>query len=585
MDQYNRRRIREVLLKAASVSPAQMENLLAEQRSTKISLGKLLINKKAISEVKLLSILEEQLGIAQVNLYQETPNRDALDSITFRMAQKHRVIPLAIKDKKMVLAMADPMDLTALDEITTVSGYEVNPVIAGSEAIASAINQYYAMREDPVGVEHGADSALLEKEENSTPESPVDHAPVVKVVNFLIRIALEKGASDIHLEPSDQGLRIRMRLDGILYDMADPPRHKQAHIISRVKIMANLDIAEKRLPQDGNIQQANGEKEINLRVSTMPTIHGEKIVIRLLEKEKIILPLKQLGFADANYRSYQRLLLNQSGMLLVTGPTGCGKTTTLYSALNYLNRARDNIITVEDPVECRIRGINQIQVNRQIDRTFANTLRSILRQDPDIIMVGEIRDLETAKIATQAALTGHMVMSTLHTNNAVGAVTRLIDMGLEPFMVTAALVGVIAQRLVRKICEHCREEYTLTAEEKVFYQNYFQKDPPPRLYRGGKCKHCSHTGYRGRSSIQEILLLSQDLQSLILKGETAVELQVKALEQGMLPLISDGLRCLEGGITTIGEVVRATFSSVFDAEASGYADSSAFINHMHKDSN
>lgn len=407
-----------------------------------------------------------------------------------------------------------------------------------------------------------------------------EDAPVIRAVNTLICRAIKERASDIHLEPSEDGLRIRLRLDGVLHDLGAPHGLKPAHIISRVKIMANLDIAEKRLPQDGNIQLHNRGNEINLRVSTMPTIVGEKIVIRLLEKERIVLPLNHLGFSESNYQTIRRLLLNQAGMILVTGPTGCGKTTTLYSSLHYLNRPEDNIITVEDPVECRLKGINQIQVNRRINRTFANTLRSILRQDPNIIMVGEIRDLETAKIATQAALTGHLVLSTLHTNNASGAVTRLIDMGLEPYLVTSSLVGVIAQRLIRKICSQCRVEYVLKDNEKNFFESYFKKKAPAKLYHGVRCKACNGTGYQGRTSIQELLLLNGELQDLIQQGAPAVTVQDAAIRQGMLPLVSDGLRCLEAGITTMGEVVRTTFSSVFDSQTAGYTGSASFIDQL-----
>lgn len=407
-----------------------------------------------------------------------------------------------------------------------------------------------------------------------------EEAPVIRAVNALICRAIKERASDIHLEPSEEGLRIRLRLDGVLHDLGAPQGLKPAHIISRVKIMANLDIAERRLPQDGNIQLHNNGSEVNLRVSTMPTIVGEKIVIRLLEKERIVLPLNHLGFSENNYQTIRRLLLNQAGMILVTGPTGCGKTTTLYSSLHYLNRPEDNIITVEDPVECRLKGINQIQVNRRINRTFANTLRSILRQDPNIIMVGEIRDLETAKIATQAALTGHLVLSTLHTNNAAGAVTRLIDMGLEPYLVTSSLVGVIAQRLIRKICPHCCVEHVLNDNEKHFFESYFKKKAPAKLFHGARCKACNGTGYQGRTSIQELLLLNGELQDLIQKGATAVTVQDAAIKQGMLPLVSDGLRCLEAGITTMGEVVRTTFSSVFDSQTAGYTGSATFIDQL-----
>ncbi len=584
MERLNRRRIDQAFFEAASVTDQHRLHFLQEQQDTKKPLGKLLVEKGLISEDEMIAIMAEQLSISRVNLFNQKINYDLLECIPIEMARRYQVIPLARQDEQLVLAMADPMNLAAMDDVAMVTGREVVPVIAGESEISHAIDHYYSICEYQES-DHSAEKITArENKTGADMHSAVEDAPVVKMVNALINRAVEEGASDIHLEPSDDGLRIRIRLDGILHDLAVPPRFKQEHIISRVKIMAGMDIAEKRLAQDGNIQRQSGGKAVNLRISTMPTIHGEKVVIRVLEKEKIILPLDRLGFSPENYRIFQRLLLNQSGMVLVTGPTGCGKTTTLYSALHFLNKPEDNIITVEDPVEYRLKGINQIPVNRRINRTFANTLRSILRQDPDIIMVGEIRDLETVKIATQAALTGHLVLSTLHTNNAAGAVARLTDMGLEPFMVTASTVGVVAQRLIRKICPHCVEEYRPDEEEKMFYAGYFKKDPPAVLYRGAKCKNCNQTGYRGRTLIQELLVLNQELQGLILQKASAVSLQERAVGQGMLPLISDGLRCLEAGVTTLGEVVRATFSSVLDTEVTGYAESSAFFARLHKNS-
>ncbi len=579
---FSRHMIGKALLQTGLMNSEQLQDIFNEERSTKKPLGRLLIEKGMISEERLLAIMETQLNIAQVDLSKIKISREVIELIPDEMARRYSVIPLKRNGRGLYVAMADPLDLAAVDDLAMLSGAEVYPVLAGEKAITKAIIRYYGNAED-----YGTSSADMGKSASIKTQadhagSSADQAPVVKAVDAMILRAIEAGASDIHFEPSDEGLRIRMRLDGVLQDLAAPHNYKQNQIISRIKIMANLDIAEKRLPQDGNIQKYDGSREVNLRVSTMPTIDGEKVVIRMLEKERIVLPLERLGISGNYYSAFLRLLLNQAGMILVTGPTGCGKTTTLYSALNFLNRPEENIITVEDPVECRLKGINQIQINRRIDRTFANTLRSILRQDPDIIMIGEIRDLETAKIATQAALTGHLVLSTLHTNNAVGAVTRLIDMGLEPYLVTASLVGVVAQRLIRKICSHCKEEYSLSGEEKIFYYKYFQKEPPVTLYRGAKCNFCNQTGYRDRTSIQELLLLNQEIQDLILKGSTAIKLQEKAVEQGMQPLVRDGLRCLEEGVTTMGEVVRTTFSSVFDAESSGYVGSSAFITHLQK---
>lgn len=579
---FSRRLIGEKLVEDGFINNEEFKNIMAEERSTKKTLGKLLIEKGIINEDIYLAILENQFDIPRVDLTSFRIDPAVIKLIPLDMARRHQVIPLSSSSNQIFIATSNPLDLAALDDMAMFTGSDVFPVLAGENAISNAIDHYYNDYGHCRGGAANNENVAGEEQHSEDLQPSVEQAPVIKAVNALIYRAIEEGASDIHFEPSDEGLRIRMRLDGVLYDQAAQCRHKQNQVISRIKIMANLDIAEKRLPQDGNIQLKNNAREINLRVSTMPTIHGEKVVIRLLEKERIVLPLDQLGFAENNYHAFQRLLLNQSGMVLVTGPTGCGKTTTLYSALHYLNRAEDNIITVEDPVECRLKGINQIQVNRRINRTFANTLRSILRQDPDIIMIGEIRDLETAKIATQAALTGHLVLSTLHTNNAAGAVTRLVDMGLEPYLVTASLVGVIAQRLIRIICPQCKEEYSLSEEEKRFFIKYFKKEPPVKLYRGKKCSKCSQTGYRGRTTIQELLLLNQELQTLIHEGATAINLQNRAVSQGMEPLVKDGLRCLEEGVTTMSEVVRTTFSSIFDAEASGYAGSSAFLAQLQK---
>ncbi len=577
MGRPNRRSIEKALLEAASVPPEKRELLLREQQAAGKSLARLLIEKELLGEEAAATILEDLLDIPRINLYNHNFKEETIDCISAEMARRYRVVPLGIKGKKLYLAMADPMDLAAVDEVAMVTGLEVCPVIAGEKAVSYTLNHYY----DPGGypppeaVERGG--AVRETGKIPTPKPSAEDAPVIKLVDSLIERALDEGVSDIHLEPSAEGLRIRMRLDGVLHDLAVPSRYKQAHIISRVKIMANLDIAEKRLAQDGNIHFHEGGREVNLRVSTMPTVHGEKAVIRVLDKKKIILPLDRLGFSPGNYRLFQRLLLNQSGMILVTGPTGCGKTTTLYSALHYLNNPGNNIIAVEDPVEYQLKGINQVPVNRRINRTFANALRSILRQDPDIIMIGEIRDLETVKIAAQAALTGHLVLSTLHTGNAAGAVTRLTDMGLEPFMVTASTVGVVAQRLIRNNCPHCLKSYRLSPEEGELYRGYFENDPPESLARGTGCRHCNHTGFKGRTSIQELLIMSRELQALILRQAPAAEIHNKAVQQGMEPLLAGGLRCLEAGITTPGEVIRATFNSIFDRERAEYAEKCAIF--------
>ncbi len=577
MGRPNRDQIEKALLEAAAIPAEKRELLLREKQATGKSLAGLLIEKELLGEETAATIMEELLNIPRINLYNHKLEEETVQRITADMARRYRVVPLGVKGEKLYLAMADPLDLAAIDDVAMMTGLEVCPVIAGEKAVSYTISHYYDPAAYPVPEEREEGSAVKETGAYSDPAPSAEDAPVIKLVNSLIERALEEGASDIHLEPAEEKLRIRMRLDGALHDLAVPGRYKKSHIISRVKIMANLDIAEKRLAQDGNIHYHKAGQEVNLRVSTMPTVHGEKVVIRILDKQKIILPLDRLGFSPESYRLLQRLLFNRSGMILVTGPTGGGKTTTLYSALHYLNSPAYNIITVEDPVEYQLKGINQVPVNRRINRTFANTLRSILRQDPDIIMIGEIRDLETAKIATQAALTGHLVLSTLHTGSAAGAVTRLTDMGLEPFMVTASMVGVIAQRLIRKNCPQCLAGYRLKAEEKELYRGYFEKDPPARLYRGSGCRRCNHTGYRGRTSIQELLVMSRELQALILRQAPAAEIHSKAVEQGMQPLVAGGLRCLEAGVTTPGEVVRATFNSLFDSERAEYAEKCALF--------
>jgi len=575
---FNSRRIESALLEAKLITEKELSSVLDEHRKTGKRIGRLLVEKGIISEEKLLTIMEEELNIPQVNLDQYRINPADANSIPAEMAIRHRVIPIASKDGLVTLAMADPLDLAAVDDVAMVTGAEVNPVAARESTLNYLLTQLYSI-EEPTGQGVSARNVKI-PEGSSSGHVPghsrqkVDDAPVVRMVNSLIERAIEEGASDIHLEPSDEKLRIRIRLDGVLHDITAPPKHTRANIVSRVKIMANLDIAERRLPQDGNIEWKGAREGISLRVSTLPTVHGEKVVIRILEKEKIILPLEKLGFSKGNYQTFLRLLLNHYGLVLVTGPTGCGKTTTLYSALHYLNRPHDNIITVEDPVEYRLKGVNQVQVNRRINHNFANALRSILRQDPNIIMVGEIRDLETAKITTQAAFTGHLVLSTLHTNNAAGAVTRLTDMGLAEYLVTASLMGVVAQRLVRKICSHCIEAYIPGEKEKYLYQSFFQKDPPRKLMRGVKCKRCNNTGYRGRTAIHEIFVLNEELQELILRKSTAEILQKKAVEQGMVPLVQDGLRCVEAGQTTVDEIIRTTFNSI---SGSGFPDDGSGI--------
>lgn len=568
-----RRRLESALLNSGLVSTEQLELALEEQRQQGKRLSIFLIEKGIITEEQFINVMEEYFNIPRFEPGQFNITSEIAALIPAETAKKLRVMPLAHNNRQLTVAMLDPLDLACLDDLSRLTGLDINPVTVRESSINYLIAQFYS-------IEDSGDGKNVIESDN---DAQTDEAPVIRMVNSLIEKAIDEEASDIHLEPDEDNLRVRMRLDGILHDLTAIPGHARARIISRVKIMANLDIAERRLPQDGNIEWHGKGGGVSMRVSTMPTIMGEKVVIRLLNKERIVLPLEKLGFSSKNYSSFLELLMNHAGLLLVTGPTGCGKTTTLYSALHYLNRPEENIITIEDPVEYRLKGINQVQVNQRINRTFANTLRSILRQDPNVVMVGEIRDLETAKITTQAAFTGHLVLSTLHTNNAAGAVSRLIDMGLESYLVTASLVGVIAQRLVRKICSYCKIEYRLSDDEKFFYRHYFKKEPPNKLIRGSGCRSCNNTGYRGRTSIQEVMALNQQLQEYILKGVSAEVLQQKAIELGMAPLVLDGLRVVENGSTTINEVVRTTYSSISDTAAPGYDDKAAVLARLFKD--
>lgn len=574
-------RVGSMLLDSGLVNAEELQKIGSLQKSTGKRIARLVIEEGLVQEEELMNLIEERFNIQRVNLNDYHISSAAIDTITAGLAIQHRVIPLEAKDDHLLLAMSDPLDLNAIDEIEMYTGRTVTPVLSRESAINHLVTQFYSTERQITqpGLKNLAyrNQAAAERSEKGHSED----APVVQLVNSLINRSVEEGASDIHLEPSEDGLRIRLRTDGVLHDLSGQ-LPSQAQIVSRIKIMASLDIAEKRLPQDGNFLWNNGNDLVNMRVSTLPTIHGEKVVIRILDRNHIIRPLDQLGFTGDSYDKLMTLLLNQSGMLLVTGPTGCGKTSTLYSALHYLNNPEDNIITVEDPVEYQLKGINQVQVNRRINRTFAGTLRSILRQDPDIIMVGEIRDLETAKITAQAALTGHLVLSTLHTNSAAGAVTRLIDMGLEPYLVSASLVGVIAQRLVRKICRHCSSEYRLSDQERNFYEQYFQQKAPLMSYRGSKCNQCSHTGFNGRTTIQELFILNPEMKDLISAGSGSELLQKQAVLQGMRTLLQDGLRCVQTGITTLEEVVRVTFSSVVEYRKDDITGNIKYLNRFYR---
>lgn len=554
-----RKRLGDLLIEAGLLTQESLEKALSVQKKTGERLGRVLINLGYITEEAMIEVLEFQLGVPHVNLSNMMINRDVAAAIPATLAERYQVIPIKKEGKKLTLAMVDPTNFFAVDDVQMVTGCDVAPVIAAEREILRAINESYGVKEimEKAVNKLRPDDAVL-----ATELQTADDAPVISIVNSLITQAIKERASDIHVEPQDKHVRVRFRVDGVLREVITFPKHTHAAIISRIKIMSEMDIAEKRLPQDGRIKIQEQGREIDIRVSTLPTILGEKAVMRILDKKAVILDIKGLGFSADNLMRYRRLFSQSYGMVLVTGPTGSGKTTTLYSTLTEVNAPGKNIITVEDPVEYRLDGINQVQVNHKAGLTFANGLRSILRQDPNIVMVGEIRDVETADIAIRAALTGHLVFSTLHTNDAPGAVTRLIDMGIEPFLVSSSVLGVVAQRLVRVICPDCKQTFNPEADspERLFLGASPEQEL--RLFRGAGCHRCGHTGYRGRMSIHEVMTVSTTIRELVNKRASSDELAAAARSEGMRTMREDGILKAQEGLTSIEEIMRVAYSGL-----------------------
>ena len=495
------------------------------------------------------------------DLSAKTVDPEAVKRIPERMAKAFLLLAVSLTGSTLKVAMADPLDVVAIDSIGTYTGYEIEPVIARKEEITAAIEKYYGEPldfeksfQDLITFESGADEATELDVDQLKVEA--DDAPVVRLVNLVMLQALEQRATDIHVEPREKSLAIRFRVDGALMEVNSPPKSMQSAIISRIKILSDLDIAERRVPQDGRCRIRVGQSDIDIRVSTLPTVYGEKVVMRLLDKANLFEDIEGLGLESGEQEKFVRAIERPHGMLLVTGPTGSGKTTTLYTALNYINSSDKNIITVEDPVEYELEGINQVQMKSEIGLTFASALRSILRQDPDVIMIGEIRDLETAKIAVQSALTGHLVFSTLHTNDAVSSITRLVNMGMEPYLIVSCLNMVIAQRLVRRICPHCKEEYTPSLKALRYLEPEVGKENGLTYYKGAGCEHCGGIGYRGRMAIYEILQMDHEMAEMIAKGASESQMREKLMEQGMVTLMGNGIDKVKEGMTTLEEVLR-----------------------------
>jgi len=555
----------EILIREGVITRDQLQRGLVRQRELGKRLGEALVELGSISDEDVVRGLARQFGLPHLSLASlsltPVPIQDRLSA---KYMREHKVLPVDLKEGVLTVAMGDLTDPYTLDDVRLSTGFAITVCLASEREILEAIDHYYGERQTTIEkivkgyTDEEGGAAAEDREDVDHLRDLASEAPVIRLVNLLITRAVEARASDIHIEPFEDRLRIRYRVDGVLLDYESPPKRLQAAVISRVKIMAKMNIAERRLPQDGRIRLQILGKDLDLRVSTIPTLYGESVVMRILDRSTLLLSLGELGFPDDVRGQFQRLIRKPHGMLLVTGPTGSGKTTTLYTALSEINSADKKIITIEDPVEYQLLGVNQIHVKPKIGLTFANGLRSIVRQDPDVIMVGEIRDAETADIAIHSALTGHLVFSTLHTNDAPGAITRLLDMGIENYLVSSVLVAVLAQRLVRVICFECREPYHLdvAAIKQMGIKTEF--DGSLQVFRGKGCAACNFTGYRGRTGIYEFLVISEEIQHLILEKTDANVIRQRALALGMKTLWEDGWSKVEQGVTTLDDLLRVT---------------------------
>jgi type IV pilus assembly protein PilB len=592
-------RIGELLLKEKRITPAQLQEALNYQKTSGGKLGLNLVRLGFVTDEEITALLSKQYGVPSINLAQFEIDGSVIKLIPAETAQKYQIVPLSRSGATLTIAITDPTNVFAMDDIKFMTGYNVEPVVASETAVLDAIQKYY-----PNGAARAAKAQEKKPAASSTPQANLTsaatlelvskaleetaaiveddvevldeleqidvaslerqsgEAPVIRLVNLMLMSAIQKGASDIHIEPYEKEFRVRFRIDGILYNVMAPPMKFRDAITSRIKIMSKLDIAEKRLPQDGRIKIRfavdGATKEIDFRVSCLPTLFGEKIVLRLLDKDKLMLDMTKLGFESESLQKLETAIAKPWGMVLVTGPTGSGKTNTLYSSIAKINTPETNIMTAEDPVEFNLVGVNQVQVRENIGLNFAAALRSFLRQDPNIILVGEIRDFETAEIAVKAALTGHLVLSTLHTNDAPSTINRLMNMGIEPFLVASSVNLICAQRLVRRICAACKEDHATPSQALVeagFNQDEAQQVVPKK---GRGCEKCNNTGYKGRVGLYEVMEITEELRELILVGASGLELKRRAVEEGMITLRRSGLRKVMEGVTTIEEVARET---------------------------
>src|SRR4249919_1744025 len=547
----------QILLEQGLISEEHLQRALEEHRNTPKSLGRVLIDLGYIRERDLVRALAEQVGLEFVDLTEYRVDATAAALLPEALCRRYRALPIGEEDGKLLVAMSDPANVYALDDIRSITGRDVRPVVATSNDVEQAIQKYSGMGDQVEALASEAAEALDTEADLTQVEAAVEDAPIVKLVQAIMTQAAADRASDVHIEPTEKDVRVRFRVDGVLHEVMHSPKSIQNGLISRLKVMGDLNIAEKRIPQDGRVSLRVNNRSLDLRLATLPTVHGEKIVIRILDKTNALLQLSELGFLPQAFESYERSFRKPYGAILVTGPTGSGKSTTLYATLNIVNSIDRHIVTVEDPVEYRLPGVNQIQVNPKAGLTFASALRSILRADPDIILIGEIRDRETAMIAVESALTGHLVLSSLHTNDAPSAITRLIEMQVETFLVGSAIDYVVAQRLARQLCEKCKQAYT--PEESELIEAGYAESRIPDLgvfFRPSGCQSCSNTGYRGRIGLYEVMPMTEEIERLTVERASSESVKRVAIEQGMFTLRDDGLHKAASGRTSIEEIAR-----------------------------
>ena len=557
---YLKEDIADQLLETSLITQDQLELATKEQDKSGGSIGYNLVKTGALSEKMLSEFLSQVYQVEAIDLEDIEADEHSVELIPAEVATKFQVVPVKREGRVLTVAMSNPDNIFAIDDIKFITGLEVHPVVATESSIKKAIDRFYdsadSLAEVMRDMEEDFEIVEDEEEDLGLAEAQNENAPVVKLVNSLIADAVNKDASDIHIEPFEKTLRVRFRIDGVLHEMMSPPYRMKGAITSRLKIMAELDIAEKRIPQDGRIKIRIGSKKIDLRVSTLPTIFGEKVVMRILDKSNLEVDLTKLGFHPSAYERFIKEIKSPYGMVLVTGPTGSGKTTTLYSALSMINLPEQNIMTAEDPVEYNLEGINQVNVHEEIGLTFAAALKAFLRQDPNIVMVGEIRDLETGSIAVKAALTGHLVLSTLHTNDAPSTINRMMDMGIEPFLVASSTNLILAQRLVRRLCNECKQKEEIHPE--IIRELGLKDETPFEIYQPTGCPRCNDTGYKGRTGLYEVMLVSSRIREMILDRCSTEEIKQQAISEGMVTLRGDGIDKIKKGITSVEEVLKET---------------------------